>query len=287
MFAEMTLAFCNQTLMDSLIPLYGGTEAAAINRMVMEKLTGQQKSAWMLRRQDAMNEADSLLFNHWLMELRTGRPVQYVLEEAWFHGLPFFVDESVLIPRPETEELVDWVLASMDKTPDPVLLDIGTGSGCIAVSIRKKNPAATVLACDISEAALIVARKNAADLGTDIQFVQTDILSSEAAQEFPPLRYIVSNPPYIPESEKQSLDAHVRLFEPPGALFVPDADPLIFYKKITAFGEKKLSSGGLLFFEIHEDYASALQTFFADRPFNVNIKKDIFGKSRMAQLEKL
>jgi release factor glutamine methyltransferase len=192
----------------------------------------------------------------------------------------------VLIPRPETEELVEWVLREMEKTSTPSqsprILDIGTGSGCIAIAIKKKMKAATVYACDISEAALEVARQNAAVNDTDITLLHCDFLDELQRNSLPNLDVIVSNPPYVPVADKASMHLNVLKHEPHLALFVANDDPLMFYKAIAQFSEAHLSKNGTIFVEIHEEFAQAVQALFRSGGFqNPQLRKDLQGRDRM------
>ena len=191
------------------------------------------------------------------------RPVQYVLEEAHFQGLKFYVNENVLIPRPETEELVEWILADFRAlqaaSRDISVLDIGTGSGCIAVSLKVKNNFLQISACDVSSPALAIAKKNADNNKAAIQLFNYDILNQSSWNELPVYDLIVSNPPYIPERDKQSMDQNVLNYEPHIALFTSDDDPNIFYRTIALFGKTHLKAGGKLYFEIHMEGAPAVK----------------------------
>jgi len=224
-----------------------------------------------------------------LEELKTGRPVQYILGETEFYGLTFKVNPSVLIPRPETEELVEWALSSVGSSQLVAgsILDIGTGSGCIAISLKKHLPGATVSAIDISVAALRTAKKNAELNGADIDFIEADILYSNLA--FPnhsPLTtdysLIISNPPYVTLHDKTQMHQNVTDFEPHTALFVPEDDPLVFYKAIANFAIDNLTPDGLLFFEINESYGKEIIELLTNKGFkHIGLKKDMSGKDRM------
>jgi release factor glutamine methyltransferase len=193
-----------------------------------------------------------------------------------------------LIPRPETEELVDWVIANCRFPIDTLsILDIGTGSGCIPITLKRRLRKARVTAIDISEGALTVARKNAAKLGAEVNFLQVDILDPDASASLEPADIIISNPPYIPENNKASMDPNVLDFEPHTALFVPDNDALLFYKAIVKFAHTKLNPGGLLFFEIHEDLGQAVISLLESEGFTATLKKDMQGKDRMVMAGKV
>jgi release factor glutamine methyltransferase len=202
--------------------------------------------------------------------------------------MKFYVDHHVLIPRPETEELVEWVTGSFTATAAgssaaPLsILDVGTGSGCIAISLKKKLPASSVHACDISPDALSVARRNAASLGADIDFRLVDILDSRQREYLPTLDLIVSNPPYIPYRDRSTMSPHVVDHEPHLALFVKDEDPVIFYQAIAQLGKERLSPTGALYAEIHEDLAPQVTEAFKKAGYrDIAIRQDMQGKDRM------
>jgi release factor glutamine methyltransferase len=215
-----------------------------------------------------------------------------VLGESWFGGLKFYVDERVLIPRPETEELVDWVLAEagegamgpLDATADgrPVLLDVGTGSGCIAITLSRRLPAVAVYACDVSEGALAVARANAGSLDARVEFRELDFLDASSWDRLPRVRWLVSNPPYIPASERSTMAAHVAGAEPALALFVPDEDALVFYRALGRFARGRLMAGGALYAEIHEELGAGVrEVLLQEGAREVIVRKDLQGKDRM------
>ncbi len=273
----------------SLVPLYGEREAAVIADWVMEVLSGKKKLDRMMNRSEALTTTGLDTLERFQRELLAHRPVQYVLGEAWFEGMKFFVDERVLIPRPETEELVEWVVAEVSgsgpnaRRPDwPALLDVGTGSGCIAITLAKRLGAGKVYACDVSGDALAVARQNAAALGAGGQFFELDFLHRENWDQLPSLRWLVSNPPYIPAAEGIAMARHVVDFEPAAALFVPDGDPLVFYRALAEFARQRLEPGGGLFAEIHEDRGPAVQALLSGLGAReVILRKDLQGRERM------
>jgi release factor glutamine methyltransferase len=210
------------------------------------------------------------------------RPVQYVIGTAWFYNMPFKVNEAVLIPRPETEELVQWILDEKDSRKNATLLDIGTGSGCIPIAIKKNWPAAEVHALDVSNEALETAQANAKALDADVHFQKTNILDEK---EWPQQQFdiIVSNPPYIPVQESEMLEKNVTDWEPHLALFVPNNDPLLFYRKIAGFAMKHLSPGGVLYFECHQQFASQVAAMLEKEGFAATLKQDLFGNERMVK----
>ena len=281
-----------------LLTLYEDREAATITDWVMEKITGWKKLDRIIHKNMPLTTEGLETFHQYTRELLNHRPVQYVLQEAWFAGLKFYVDQSVLIPRPETEELVEWVVeetgtspqlprqapASGRPHPNNVILDVGTGSGCIAIALKKRLPDSPVYACDLSEAALAVAKRNAHSNQTDIQFLRLDFLDHSSWAALPPIQVLISNPPYIPVGEKDSMAPHVTGFEPHLALFVPDQDPLVFYRALAHFGREKLLPGGQIFTEIHEGLGAEVVRLFEEAGYHpVLLKKDMQGKDRMVK----
>ena len=220
------------------------------------------------------------------MRLKTHEPIQYILGETQFYGLPFIVTPATLIPRPETEELVDWVVSEfLHHNSELKLLDVGTGTGCIAISLAKNIPNATVSALDISKEALQVASQNAKINKVKVNFMESDIVKVKTL----PQKYdvIVSNPPYVRNSEKKKMQKNVLDFEPSSALFVGDDNPLVFYSKITELASKYLNPNGLLFFEINEYLSKELIQLLEKEFFiNIELKKDVFGKDRMIKAKR-
>ena len=221
--------------------------------------------------------------DQYIEELAAHKPVQYVLHEAWFAGMKLYVDENVLIPRPETEELVDLVIKYVLKeftspNKEITILDIGTGSGCIPIAIKMRIPQSKVYGVDVSEAALDIAKNNAAINNADVNFMLSDFLDESRWNELSAADIIVSNPPYIPLQEKDRMQDNVTRYEPHLALFVPDNDPMLFYKAIARFAEKKLLPGGKIFVEVHEDYSEAVKDVFTF--FKSEKIKDMQGKNR-------
>lgn len=229
--------------------------------------------------------------NNMLEELRQGRPLQYILGEAWFYKYPFKVNETVLIPRPETEELIEWILSHIrnrKKVNDSLhILDIGTGSGCIPITLKKERPQDIFTSVDISEKALETAQQNAAMHNADIKFQLIDFTDESKWIMFGEYDIIISNPPYIPIHEKETLSLHVRDYEPTTALFVPDEHPLLFYEKIACFGKEHLKEDGDIFVELHQKMAEKTKSLFEMNGYReVSIKKDISGNDRMLRAEK-
>ena len=221
-------------------------------------------------------------FNDIIQRINRHEPIQYVLGKAEFYGRRFAVDGSVLIPRPETELLIRAVLK--EKKFSPTILDIGTGSGCIAITLAVEIPSSEVYAIDISEEALTVAQQNAKNLKAKVNFSKFDILANEKLEHR--FDIIVSNPPYIAESEKKEMNSNVLDFEPPLALFVTDKDPLVFYKAIARRGKSLLKPGGKIFVEINERFGKELKQHFRNEGYsNVSIEKDINNKDRILMAE--
>ena len=221
-------------------------------------------------------------WNAILSELQQEKPIQYITGEAWFYGLRFEVNENTLIPRPETEELVEWILNSpIIKHPSPInILDIGTGTGCIPISLKVNLPQANVSAIDVSEQALEVAKRNATANKVEINFILTNILEVEDLNQH--FDIIVSNPPYVRNSEKQEIKKNVLDYEPHLALFVEDTDALLFYRKIAQLALKNLTPNGLLFFEINQYLGIETVELLENLGFkNIELKKDIYGNDRM------
>jgi release factor glutamine methyltransferase len=223
-----------------------------------------------------------------LIRLKTGEPLQYIIGHTEFYGLQFKVNPSVLIPRPETEELVEWALASWPSRVSSGqlstgnILDIGTGSGCIAISLKKNLPKARVSAIDISPEALQTAKENAELNDVEVNFMEADILNIKSKIENQTFEIIISNPPYVTLEDKEQMHSNVTDFEPHTALFVPENDPLIFYKAIADFAATHLENGGLLFLEINESYGEQTVELLKDKLFNnIELRKDMSGRDRM------
>ncbi|MBS9766794.1 MAG: peptide chain release factor N(5)-glutamine methyltransferase [Flavobacteriaceae bacterium] len=227
-----------------------------------------------------LSSEDITFFETVIKELKRQKPIQYILGKTEFYGLSFVVNKNTLIPRPETEELVEWVLQSAKTMEFPKILDIGTGSGCIAVSLAKNLPKAIISAIDISEKALEIAKVNAKNNGVTILFQQQDVFEIPFSVE----KYdiIVSNPPYVRDLEKQEINKNVLSYEPHSALFVPNDNPLIFYEKITDFAKNSLSEKGMLFFEINQYLGAETVEMIRQKGFSkVELRKDFYGNDRM------
>lgn len=271
LFRKMTAEICGR---------YDASEAESITNLLFESVAGLDRSSLIRKSKDEVDEDAQNRLRVAVERIMKGEPVQYVTGEAWFYGHKFRIRPGALIPRPETEELVQLALESAGKGKINIL-DIGTGSGCIAISLKNALPLSSVTAIDISIEALAIARENAENLEAEIEFLQNDFLNEENREKLPSFDIIISNPPYIPQREREELDVHVREHEPAVALFVPDDRPMIFYEKIAEFASNHLSENGLLLLEIHEPYAEGICDMLMHKGFKPEIRKDMFGKKRM------
>lgn len=231
-----------------------------------------------------LSESELLDFRSVVKRLEKHEPIQYILGEVEFYNCTIKVNQNTLIPRPETEELVDLILK--ENRGEGILLDIGTGSGCIPIALKKANPAYAVYALDISPEALEIARKSAELNKVEVQFMKKDILV-DALEDLPQFDLIVSNPPYVLESDKAAMSPNVLEFEPHLALFVADTDPLLFYRRIAQVAASKLKAGGKLYVEIHENFGLQTVDLLNDHGYqNILIIKDMQGKDRMVSATK-
>jgi len=276
----MRLNELKQSLKKQLTGQFESVELGPILSILIEHITGWDQVHQLINKDNSISKEQVLAFETAAAELEAGRPIQYITGKAWFMGEAYTVNNQVLIPRPETEEIVDWVIEyAAIKGKALRILDIGTGSGCIAIALKKALPEATVVAIDISTSAIKIAEGNAVALKAEIEFIAMDILNTA----FLPGQYdvIVSNPPYIPMHEMKNMEMQVTDHEPNNALFVPDEDPLVFYKAITRLAKLHLSSNGHLFFEIHYDQGDAMIELLEEMHFHAELRTDLFGKDRM------
>ncbi len=283
----MTIHEASMQLRFSLFHLYDEREAGNITDLVMAHITGWQKIDRIVNKTVPLSAQQQQLLQQYSAALLRHQPVQYVLNEAWFYGMALYVNEQVLIPRPETEELVDWLVkdAGNAKQTGSSVLDIGTGSGCIALAIKNKLPHFIVHACDISEGALQVAKKNAAGLQLNVVFHQLDILSEKARNGLDGFDIIISNPPYIPQRDKTDMALNVLEYEPALALFVENDDPMLFYTAIAAFAKDHLAPGGCIYLEIHEAMGDVVTATFRQYGFRtIEVRQDMQGRSRMVKV---
>ena len=280
---------CRKYYASELETIYGSDEANALIMILLEHYFSLDRVKIAMNPELRLSESELLTLHFAVKELLKNKPVQYIIGETEFCGMRFFVDENVLIPRPETEEMVKKIASCRDKAclvPTGCdILDIGTGSGCIAISLAKLLTDSKVTAVDVSEKALNVARKNAKANEVNVRFILDDILNPQNP-ELIDNQYdiIVSNPPYVCESEKSEMRANVLDYEPSSALFVSDNDPLIFYRRILEFAQKALKPDGQIWFEINEKLGKETTELCREKGFqNVEIIKDFRGKERVVR----
>jgi release factor glutamine methyltransferase len=266
-----------------LSPIYDSGEAESFFYLILEDKNQLKRIDLALNPDLAFSNEEIQLWNSILEQLKQEIPIQYLLGKTSFYGLEFEVNENVLIPRPETEELVEWIIESQkskDKSQNLKILDIGTGSGCIAIALAKNIQNAQVFAIDVSEKALATAKKNAQINDVNIAFLQKNILETEDLEQ--QFDIIVSNPPYVRELEKVEIKKNVLDNEPHLALFVEDNDALVFYRKIAELAQKNLSPNGQLFFEINQYLGKEMIELLEKMGFkNIELRKDIYGNDRM------
>ena len=273
-------------MLHRLLEVYPEGEARALVRYVLEVRYNISIPDIYMGKDRHFSEEERVELDFIVERLLHQEPVQYILGQADFHGLTFHVAPGVLIPRPETEELVDWVLEELGKLKNATVLDVGTGSGCIAVSLAKTCPGAKVSALDVSPAALEIAHANAQAIGVKVNMLCGDILHPDGNDVLSKSSWdiIVSNPPYICDSEAMEMSKNVLGFEPHEALFVPDDNPLLFYKAIADYSIRKLNPEGKLFVEINRAYADEVMMLFSDTGFvGVELKKDMYDNNRMVK----
>jgi len=286
-------------LRKELASIYDEREAANIASVVLETITGLPRVDRLTKKNEPLIVQQLHRLTEVHHRLLQHEPVQYALEEAHFFGLKLFVDKHVLIPRPETEELVDWIIKDVkaahknvfdrkeyeaDETTQLKMLDVGTGSGCIALALKKTMPKAEVWGCDVSDDALNIARRNGSELDIRVDFVGVNFLDEAQIKQLPTVDIIVSNPPYIPLKNKKDMQPNVVDYEPHEALFVPDNDPVIFYSSLAAFGKHRLYKNGCIYTEIHEDLGKEVTELFQKEGYTVELKKDMQGKDRMIKV---
>ena len=275
----MTVKEYIKEIRNKLTPLYGEGEAKAMTRLIFHSLKGWNVTDMIIHEGDTVSDYIDGKIKEILKRLLNHEPIQYILGEAYFYGMNLEVDRNTLIPRPETEELVDMIVKRWNRQNDLRVLDIGTGSGAIAIALSRNLPFSKVSAVDISEGALKIAERNAKKLKADINFIHDDVFNySPSADSFD---IIVSNPPYIDESEKADMERNVLDYEPHSALFVPDSNPLIFYSRIIEIASVALHRGGMLYFEINPRHSQDLVMLLRHEGFSdVEIHQDIAGKER-------
>nr|WP_294934348.1 peptide chain release factor N(5)-glutamine methyltransferase [uncultured Flavobacterium sp.] len=279
----MVLKDYRNVFIQELTSLYDAYEAESFFYIILEAFHQMKRVDLALNPGFEISAEEMLQWEGVLLQLKEHRPIQYILGETEFFGLPFYVNENTLIPRPETEELVDWIIneTKVESRKSKVrILDIGTGTGCIAIALAKNLPGAEVFALDVSEKALAVAKKNAKRNNVDVIFLQQSILDTEDLHET--FDIIVSNPPYVRNLEKEEIKKNVLDFEPHLALFVEDTDALLFYRKITELAVKNLAESGQLYFEINQYLGKEMIALLEKHNFkNIELRQDIYGNDRM------
>ena len=286
------LRAARQRLRQSLTPLYGERESTFIADWVLEQVTGWSKEYARMQPDAELSPPMAEYIDLHLKDLLRWRPVQYVLGEAWFMNMRFKVDERVLIPRPETEELVEWVTSAvkeemMGRIGQRRILDIGTGSGCIPIALKSTLSEASIWSLDASEDALALARENARILRADVHFLHVDVLDDRSLPGIPEVDIIVSNPPYVLENDRADMRPNVIDWEPHMALFVEGSDPLLFYHRIAELGLMKLSERGQVFVEIQETMSDAVVSLFRARGYReIEARRDLSGRDRMVKARK-
>lgn len=288
-------------LKEQLRELYDEQEAANIASLALEDITRLSRTERISRKGEELSVRQSGQLGAYLKRLLSNEPLQYVMNKCWFYGMELYVDRNVLIPRPETEELVDWIVKDVkqsgknvfvreatqaDATTQLKILDVGTGSGCIALALKKSMPKAEVWGCDISEEALNVARRNGSALDIRVDFQGLDFLDTSQQKLLPTVDIIVSNPPYVPAKDKEQMHPNVLNYEPHTALFVADDNALVFYEALAQFAKKRLYENGTIYMEIHEELANEVSHLFNRHDYrNIQIRKDMQGRDRMVKAQ--
>lgn len=290
----MTIRRLEKTFIDELTPVYNFEEARNLAWLSISHVCRFDRMQYLAAKENEVSPQDETSLLLILEDLATGKPLQYILGETEFYGLTFRVNPAVLIPRPETEELVDWILKDAkadNKEPiseEFTILDIGTGSGCIPVTLKKNLPAAKVMAMDISPDALETAIRNSVLNQVEVRFYLDDILNPGESELFnSKFDIIVSNPPYVTNAEKSQMHQNVLEFEPHTALFVQDNDPLVFYKAIAGFAIRQLKPRGSLYLEINEGFGKETINLLKEYGFtDIELRKDLPGRFRMIKATK-
>ncbi|WP_343632178.1 peptide chain release factor N(5)-glutamine methyltransferase [Fluviicola sp.] len=268
---------------EKLEKYYSEREIRNLLLIVLEDSLGFNRSELLVSREIELAEKQEEELEQILVRLQTGEPVQYVIGFTYFDDLKIGVAPGVLIPRPETEELVSWIAETISGRENPEIEDWCTGSGCIALALKNRKPGARVKGTDISPEALQIAKNNAKELELEVEFELRNALKAEKTTG---VDLIVSNPPYIPWQEKEQMHQNVTEFEPDLALFVPNEDPLLFYRSLAEYAAKSLNDKGYLFFELHENYGQETKTMVEELGFSaVEIRKDLQGKDRMLKAQ--
>ena len=257
-------------------------ELTSLIGMLIEAVTGWNRMQQIVNVNTELTKEQQALLENYAQQLLGDKPIQYILGKAWFMGNELMVNEHVLIPRPETEELLEWIISYASIMNKPLsIIDIGTGSGCIPIALKLALPNCTLTGLDISKDALGVAQMNAKNLNASIEWMEEDILNTAALDTSYDI--MVSNPPYIPLREKKDMQEQVLNFEPSIALFVSNEDPLIYYKAIAKIGKQNLSKNGQLFIEIHYNQGKAILALLDELNYHAELRQDSFGKNRMVR----
>lgn len=281
----LTYSQAYKELKEILVNLYDKNEANAIADILLTHITGKSYTQRLIDKETALTALEKEQYDIAKAKLLHGTPIQYITHTAHFMAQQYYVDENVLIPRPETEELVQWVIDEYNGQ-EVSILDIGTGSGCIPISLKIALPKCTVTSIDVSNTAIHVAKQNAMQLNAEVRFLEHDFLNINKHINLGNYDIIVSNPPYIPESEMESLDINVREHEPATALFVPNNDALLFYRLISEFGKSQLKTNGSIYCEIHQSLSEETESLFQISGYKTELRKDIFNNYRMIRAKK-
>jgi release factor glutamine methyltransferase len=274
------------TYTNNLRQRYPASEANSLFDILLLETAGISRMQRVTNDQLRLSESEILKIHFACKELMHNRPIQYILGHTDFYGLKLRVDERVLIPRPETEELVEWIVKTYKTVGPTRILDIGTGSGAIALALRKNLPDAEIWAMDLSAEALEVASENGAALLLSVKWINADITNSNHYHQFPLFDVIVSNPPYVTKTDKALMQANVLDYEPTGALYVSDTDPLVFYRYIIAFAKAHLKSGSSIFMEINERFGDEMRGLLAASGFcDIELRHDLRGRMRMVMAQ--
>lgn len=282
----MNINEARRYIAEKIIDYYEKGEAMHIADLVLENISGLAITERIKNKNLSLSPDQLNKLNGIIARLKQNEPVQYILGEAWFAGMKFIVDKHVLIPRPETEELVAWVIEDTGpRGPDVKILDIGTGSGIIPIVLKKKMPNADITSVDVCGEALFVAVNNAANMEADVNFILLDFLDRESWKQLKQFDIITSNPPYISKEEAKSMHPRVKGYEPPLALFIQGEDPLVFYRAIAEFGKNHLKPGGSIFVEINEWMGKEVTACFSTRGYATELRKDMQAKDRTVKLK--
>ena len=278
----MTVKYFHNKFIAELLGIYSGEEAGAMASILLQDVLGLSRADVVMKGDENIDAGKLRFLNDVLTRLKNEEPLQYILGRTEFYGLDILLNPDVLIPRSETEELIAWVLNTVN-TETPKILDFGTGSGCIPLALKKNLPKSKITGVDKSQKALKLAKKNGRSLNLDVEFLAFDILR-DAPSKMGTVDVVVSNPPYVRFSEREKMTSNVLKYEPHMALFVKDEDPLIFYRKIADIGKQILKESGLLFFEINEEFGNEILSLLRDKGYeNTELRKDLNGKDRMVK----